>query len=97
MRASINREPDAVLKAQKPRLERLLTQQFDPSAAARVAAIDSFGTDLGLDIRGALNPLLATRRIAAPGEPPPGTNIAAELKPGRDLTEAQGNRVWDLS
>ncbi|HMO06270.1 MAG TPA: urea ABC transporter permease subunit UrtB [Paracoccaceae bacterium] len=80
-------DPDPALAAQKARLERLLTIRFDPDSAARVAAIDGFGADLGLDLRGALNPLLATRRVAAP-EPPAGANIAAELTPGDDLATA---------
>jgi urea transport system permease protein len=88
LRASIEGEPDPALKAQKQRLERLLTVQFDPDSAARVTAIASFGRDLGLDLRAALNPLLATKRIAATGDAPAGTNIAAELTPGRDLTAA---------
>ena len=81
------------LAAQKARLERFLTLRFDPDSAARVAAIDSFGADLGLDLRGALNPLLATRRVALAGPPEPGMNVARELTPGRDLTEAE---AYDL-
>ena len=86
-------EPDPALAAQKARLERLLTLRFDPDIAARVAAIDSFGADLGLDLRGALNPLLATRRVALTGAPEPGMNVAKELESGRDLTEAE---AYDL-
>lgn len=93
LRAAIDDEPDAGLKARKQRLERLLTLRFDPDSAARVAAIDSFGADLGLDLRGALNPLLATTRLATPGAPPHGANLARTLVPGRDLTEAQ---AYDL-
>ncbi|RYI03176.1 MAG: urea ABC transporter permease subunit UrtB, partial [Acetobacteraceae bacterium] len=59
LRAAIATEEDPILKAQKQRLERLLTLRFDPSSEARVAAIDSFGADLGLDLRAALNPLVA--------------------------------------
>ncbi len=92
LRASIDSEPDAALKAQKSRLERLLTLQFDPDPAARITAINSFGSDLGLDIRGALNPLVATRRLAA-AAPPAGAIIARELRPDRDLTQAQ---AYDL-
>ncbi len=79
-------EPDAAIRAQKERLERLLTIRFDPDSAARVAAIEGFGTDTGLDLRATLNPLVATRRVAtADGEP--AGNIAAELRPGRDIPE----------
>lgn len=91
LRAAIPNEPDATLKAQKQRLERLLTLRFDPDSAARIAAINSFGADLGLDLRGALNPLLATTKLAA--AEPPTSNIARKLKPGRDLTESE---AYDL-
>ncbi|MDZ4096964.1 MAG: urea ABC transporter permease subunit UrtB [Paracoccaceae bacterium] len=84
LRAALN-DPDPALAVQKSRLERLLTLRFDPDSAARVAAIESFGTDLGLDLRAALNPLVATRRLAATA-PPDGANIAATLRPGRDIS-----------
>lgn len=93
LRAAIAGETDPALAAQKARLERFLTLRFDADSAARVAAIDSFGADLGLDLRGALNPLLATRRVALAGPPDAGMNVARELDPGRDLTEAE---AYDL-
>jgi urea transport system permease protein len=80
LRAAMPGEPDPVLAARKARLERLLTLRFDPESAARVAAIQGFGSDIGLDLRAALNPLLDTRRIAGPA--PDGANIAATLTPG---------------
>ncbi|MEH6774543.1 MAG: urea ABC transporter permease subunit UrtB [Cereibacter changlensis] len=79
----------AMAKAADPamaRLERLLTLRFDPDSAARVAAIESFGADLGLDLRAALNPLVATRRIAVAGGAPEGENLAASLTPGKEIT-----------
>ena len=93
LRASLATEEDPALKAQKERLERLLTLRFDPDSAARVAAIEGFGADLGLDVRAALNPLVATNRIAFAGELPQGANLARELRPGTDLTEAE---AYDL-
>jgi urea transport system permease protein len=93
LRASIASEDDADLKAQKQRLERLLTLRFDADSTARVVAIDGFGADLGLDLRGALNPLLATTRQAVAGEAEPDANIAQSLRPGNDLTEAE---AYDL-
>ena len=93
LRAAIASETDPELATQKQRLERLLTLRFDPASAERIKAIDSFGADLGLDLRGALNPLLATTRIAVAGDPPAGSNIARILKPGRDLTETE---AYDL-
>jgi len=89
LRASIDTEPDPALKAQKQRLERLLTMQFDPDPAARVAAIGSFGADLGLDLRAGLNPLLATTRQAVADDFPAGTNIARVLVLGTDLPAAE--------
>lgn len=85
LRAAIDGETDADLLAQKLRLERLLTLRFDPDTAARVAAIESFGAGSGLDLRGALSPLVATTLIAAPA-PPEGKNIAREVTVGKGLT-----------
>ncbi len=83
--AAIAAEPDAALKAQKERLLALLTIRFGATPAARVAAIESFGTDLGLDFRAALNPILATTRraFAQSSATAPEGNIAATLSPGK--------------
>ncbi len=91
LRAAIETEDDPALKARKQRLERLLTLRFDPDSAARVAAIDGFGADLGLDLRAALNPLLAITRVAS--ATPPEANVARELRIGTDLTEVE---AYDL-
>ncbi len=91
LRASIASETDPVLKAQKERLERFLTLRFDGDPAARVAAIQSLGSDTSLDVRAALNPLLATTRVASLGKP--AGNIARPLIPGTDLTEGE---AYDL-
>ncbi|MAQ39055.1 MULTISPECIES: urea ABC transporter permease subunit UrtB [Thioclava] len=85
LRASIPDEPDPAIKAEKQRLERLLTIRFGKDAEERVAAIDSFGADLGLDFRATLNPLVATTRRVFEGAPE--GNVAQTLKPGRDLPE----------
>ncbi|MES2916958.1 MAG: urea ABC transporter permease subunit UrtB [Pseudomonadota bacterium] len=87
LRASIDTEADPALKAQKVRLEHFLTLRFDPDPVARVAAIESLGSDTALDTRAALNPLVATSRIAAAGTP--SGNIARPLILGRDLTETE--------
>jgi urea transport system permease protein len=91
LRASLETEADPALKAEKARLERFLTLRFDPDPAARVAAIESLGADISLDVRAALNPLVATTRVATAGEPE--GNVARSLLPGRDLTEAE---AYDL-
>jgi len=92
LRASIEDEPDAEIKARKERLERLLTISFGSDTENRVAAIESFAGDLGVDARAALNPLVATTRRAAT-DLPENANIARELRVGRDLTE---DEAYDL-
>lgn len=87
LRASIPDEADPALKAQKQRLEHFLTLRFDPDPVARVAAIESLGSDTSLDTRAALNPLVATTRIAAKDEPT--GNMARPLILGRHITETE--------
>ena len=89
LRAAMEGEGDPAILAQKQRLERLLTLRFDTDSAARIAAIQGFSGDLGLDLRAALNPLLTTQRLAAPAAQTPPGNIAARLTPGRDLAEEE--------
>ncbi|WP_420584761.1 urea ABC transporter permease subunit UrtB [Ruegeria sp.] len=81
LRASIEDEPDAEMKAQKQRLERLLTIGYDEDTAARVTAIEEMSGDLSVDVRAALNPLVVTKRQAA-AELPTDVNVAAVLDPG---------------
>ncbi|WP_114008032.1 urea ABC transporter permease subunit UrtB [Cohaesibacter intestini] len=85
LRKAIARESDAGLKADMVRLERLLTMQYDKDTAARVAAIESFSSDLGLDVRARLNPMLDTRLMVAQTAPKKGT-FARILKLGSDET-----------
>lgn len=84
LRGAIESETDLTLRAKKSRLERLLTIRFDENAAARITAIESFKGDLGVDLRGALNPIVVSKRIASPDQPPADANIKAMLKPGSD-------------
>ncbi|WP_373429721.1 urea ABC transporter permease subunit UrtB [Paracoccus sp. WLY502] len=74
-------EADPALARQRERVTNLLAIRFDADPAARVAAIEGMAGDVGLDFRAALNPLLATSRVAAPGEPAD-ANIARELTVG---------------
>lgn len=87
LRAALADEADAALSVQKQRLERLLTLRFDPDSAARVEAIKGFSGDLGLDLRAALNPLLATTRVAVPKDQTPAGNIARDLRVDRDISK----------
>ena len=80
LRAAIDTEPNIQIRARKTRLERLLTIRFDEDDDARIDAITSFAGDLGVDVRAALNPLVATR-IAYDQSAPAG---ARTLQPGRD-------------
>lgn len=79
--ASIEGEGDPAIKTQKERLLGLLTIRFGATPADRVAAIGGFGADMGLDFRGALNPILTTTRQAFDGAPT--GNMATELRPGQ--------------
>ncbi len=92
LRKALDGETDAMILAKKQRLERLLTIQFDTNTSARIAAIGAFGSDIGLDLRAALNPLLITTRQAF-AAPPLGANIAQILVPGRDLPKTD---AYDL-
>ncbi|KUP90726.1 urea ABC transporter permease subunit UrtB [Tritonibacter horizontis] len=83
LRASIPAEPDAELKARKTRIERLLTMAYDADPAARIDAIEAMSTDLGVDVRAALNPLVATQRQVAQTLPED-INLARELTPGSE-------------
>ena len=91
LRGATDGETNAEIKARKSRLERLLTITYDPDPAARIAAMESFRGDLGVDVRAALNPLVATTRAVVAGEEPPeGENVARVLRPGsEDLPEEE--------
>ncbi|MEM6635193.1 MAG: urea ABC transporter permease subunit UrtB [Pseudomonadota bacterium] len=84
LRTAIDDDPDAAIRARKERLERLLTIRFDEDTAIRVAAIESFRGDLGVDVRATLNPLVATRSEALqPADyDPEDPTIAGTLTPG---------------
>lgn len=82
LRASIETETDPAIKALKERTEALLSIRHGENEARRVEAIEALAGDISLDVRAALNPLLATRLKAAPGAVPEGENVARQLKPG---------------
>jgi len=85
LRAAIASETDPTLKVRKNRLERLLTLRFDPDIKARVAAIQNFAGDTHVDVRSALNPILATT-IKVATTTPTAENVAQQLQPGKDIT-----------
>ncbi|MEM6306125.1 MAG: urea ABC transporter permease subunit UrtB [Pseudomonadota bacterium] len=81
----LTEEPDAVIAAQMDRLQRLLTIEFGETDAERIAAIESFEGDLGVDTRGALNPLLRVE-TAFSETPPKGAEVARILTIGDSIS-----------
>ena len=85
LRGAIDEEPDPDLAARKMRLERLLTIRFDEDSAARIAAIEEFSGDMGLDVRATLNPLVQTEiEILPAGAQRDNERYAGILSPGSD-------------
>lgn len=82
--ASVESETDPDLKARKARLAKLLTISFGDDDLARVAAIEELSGDLGVDVRGALNPLVTKVTRAFEGDIPADLNVAQTRVPGRD-------------
>ena len=83
LRASLAGETDQEIRALKTRVAALLTLRYDPDTQARITAISSLGADISLDVRAALNPLLASELVVVEGEIPATANVARELVPGR--------------
>ncbi|WP_299046288.1 urea ABC transporter permease subunit UrtB [uncultured Tateyamaria sp.] len=83
LRAVRDTEADPELRVRIDRLERLLTIQFAEADAERIAAIESFADDLGVDVRAALNPLVVTAVDVAtvlPDDP----DVVGQIVPGSD-------------
>ena len=85
LRSSIENESDPSIRSRKERLERLLTIRFGEIDEERIAAIEGFRGDLGVDVRAALNPLVATRiDVVEGGIPEDSPDIAQILEAGSD-------------
>ncbi|MDP3525435.1 MAG: urea ABC transporter permease subunit UrtB, partial [Hoeflea sp.] len=84
LQESVEEEIDPHIKARKERLLRLLEIKFGSDQATRVAAIESFAGDPGVDARAALNPLVATS-VKVFDAQPEGVNVARILTPGSDI------------
>ncbi|MGK7753869.1 MULTISPECIES: urea ABC transporter permease subunit UrtB [unclassified Roseovarius] len=93
LREAIEAETSPTLKARAERLERLLTIRFGETEDERIAAIESFKGDLGVDLRGALNPLVTTDLEATETEPE-GPEVARVLKPGSEALTREA--AYDL-
>ncbi|MEM9972118.1 MAG: urea ABC transporter permease subunit UrtB, partial [Pseudomonadota bacterium] len=93
LRASIASETSETLAARKARLERLLTIRFGDTEEERIEAIEGFAGDLGVDVRAALNPLVATR-VEVADTAPDSADVVRTLAPG---TEALARKdAYDL-
>ncbi len=90
LRSSIPSEADPVLKSRKERLERLLTISFGETPEARILAIEHFKGDVGIDVRAALNQLLATT-MAVAVTLPEDKNIARKLRVDVDLSRGEAH------
>lgn len=88
LQASIDGDPDPVLKQSKARLAGMLKALFADAQETRVDAIADMAGDLSVDVRAVLNTVLATTAQVAI-TPPEGTNIAKVLEIGIDLTPAE--------
>ena len=86
LRASIEAEPDAALKARKIQLTNFLSASFGDTSEDRIAAITSMATDTSIEARAVMNQILLTK-TATPSQTPSG-NVARVLTSGDDLSQA---------
>ncbi len=89
LEASIDGEPDPVLKLAKSRLANMLAALFSDTADARIIAIAALSGDLSVDTRAVLNRLLSTTDAVAETLSAD-VNLARILKVGVDFTPAEG-------
>ena len=92
LRAAITNEPDEAIKTRKERLERLLTIRFGETSQERIEAIAQFRGDTAIDVRAALNPLLATVTKVAK-QVPVTDNLARTVSAVNDLGSDQAYQM----
>jgi urea transport system permease protein len=85
LRASLEGEENAVMRARKDQLVHLLAARFDEDPDARVAAIEALSGDVSVEARAVLSQILLARDGVAPVVPE-GTNVAEVLTIPGDLT-----------
>ena len=88
---SLETETDPELRQRKETLARLLTARFGDTTHDRVTAIKALSQSLSVETRAALNPILATRLVAA-SNVTEGANIARRYLPtdeGYPVDQAQ--------
>ena len=79
----LTEEQSEVVRTRMARLQALLTIRFGETDEDRIAAIQSFEGDLGVDVRAVLNPLLAVT-VEAATQAPEGEDIARILTVGSE-------------
>ncbi len=84
LQASLAGETDPDILTLKLHITRLLTVTFGRDEAKRIEAIGQLSGATSLDVRAALNPLVATRRIVVPQSETAGMNLARSLRPGSE-------------
>lgn len=90
LRKALEQEIDTDLKADFARLELLLTISFDQDQDRRLAVIAALSSDLSLEARARLNPLLSSKLKVADSLPE-GVNLARIVIPGQSLALADGS------
>ncbi|MEM1236978.1 MAG: urea ABC transporter permease subunit UrtB [Pseudomonadota bacterium] len=85
LRASIDGETDADLRARKERLVTMMTASFAEDPSERIAAIEVLSEDLSVDVRAVLNQLLSTE-LQFGATVPEDENVARVLEIGSDLS-----------
>jgi len=94
LKLALQKETDPALRTRMDRLLRLLAIQFSEIASERIDAINSFHTDLGLDVRSTLNPLL-TSKVDVATKVGKNVNIARIIKPNLTVRLNDGSaRDW---
>ncbi|MEY8882250.1 urea ABC transporter permease subunit UrtB [Donghicola sp. XS_ASV15] len=85
LQASIEGEENRAIRARKERLVKLLSIAFADTPEAQIEAIEGVSGDLNLEVRAALNPLLATTRKVS-DVIPAGENVAHVMRLGEDIS-----------
>ncbi|MEM6385144.1 MAG: urea ABC transporter permease subunit UrtB [Pseudomonadota bacterium] len=93
LRDVMDNEENPEIAARMARLERLLTISFGETEEERIAAIDHFTGDLGVDVRAALNPLVAVR-VEAAEISPEGDDVVRVPAPGSE--ELSRDDAYDI-
>jgi len=87
LRASIDGETHAALKARKVQLSNYLAARFDQNPPDRIAAINAMARDLSVESRAVLSQILEIKLVVS--KTLPSSNIAKRLAVGTDLSSEE--------